>query len=135
MVRAIRNRGKTIFLITHSMEEAERLCDRVAIVDHGRIVVLDAPHRLVSGLGADSQVVFTVDGVPDLAPLRVLPGVSHIQQVEDRVIISGKDNRDHLLRSVVNALPESCIRYHDLHTERPTLEDVFLKVTGRAIRD
>ncbi len=76
MVREIRERGKTVFLITHSMEEAERLCDRVAIVDHGRLVALDSPHRLVSGF-----------------------------------------------------------HDHDLHTERPTLEDVFLQLTGRAIRD
>lgn len=135
MVRDIRARGKTVFLITHSMEEAERLCDRVAIVDHGRIVALDSPHHLVSSLGSDSQVVFTVDGIPDLQRLQALQEVSCVQQVEDRVIISGKGDGDALLSSVVTALPASGIRYRDLHTERPTLEDVFLKMTGRAVRD
>jgi ABC-2 type transport system ATP-binding protein len=135
MVRAIRERGKTVFLITHSMEEAERLCDRVAIVDHGRIVALDSPHHLVSNLGADNRVIFTVDGVPDLQRLQALSEVSCIQQVEDQVIISGKGDGDALLVGVVTTLPGSGIRYHDLHTERPTLEDVFLQVTGRAIRD
>ena len=135
MVRDIRERGKTVFLITHSMEEAERLCDRVAIVDHGRIVALDSPHHLVSKLGADNRVIFTVDGVPDLQRLHALPEVGCIQQVEDRVIISGKGDGDALLVSVVTKLPASGIRYHDLHTERPTLEDVFLQVTGRTIRD
>jgi ABC-2 type transport system ATP-binding protein len=135
MVRDIRERGKTVFLITHSMEEAERLCDRVAIVDHGRIVALDSPHHLVSKLGADNRVIFTVEGVPDLQHLQALPEVSCIEQVEDRIIISGRGDGDAMLVSVVTTLPASGIRYHDLHTERPTLEDVFLQVTGRAIRD
>jgi len=135
MVRDIRERGKTVFLITHSMEEAERLCDRVAIVDHGRIVALDSPHHLVSKLGADNRVIFTVDGIPDLQRLQALPEVGCIQQVEDRVVISGKGDGDALLVSVVTMLPASGIRYHDLHTVRPTLEDVFLQVTGRAVRD
>lgn len=135
MVRAIRERGKTVFLITHSMEEAERLCDHVAIVDHGNIVALDTPYHLVGNLGADNRVIFTVDGAPDLERLQALSEVSCVQQVDDRVVISGKGDGDALLSSVVTALPGSGIRYHDLHTERPTLEDVFLQLTGHAIRD
>lgn len=135
MVRDIRKRGKTVLLITHSMEEAERLCDRVAIVDHGRLVALDTPEHLINSLGAESQVIFTVDGSPDLEPLRVLPEVRHVQQVEDRVILSGHNDSDILLSSVVQALPASGIRYHDLHTQRPTLDDVFLQLTERTIRD
>jgi ABC-2 type transport system ATP-binding protein len=134
-VRDIRARGKTVFLITHSMEEAERLCDRIAIVNAGRLVALDTPEHLINDLGAESQVIFTVDGTPDLAPLRALCEVRHAQQVEDRVIISGNGDGDALLSSVVQALPASGIRYHNLHTQRPTLDDVFLKLTGRAIRD
>ena len=135
MVRGMRERGKTVFLITHSMEEAERLCDRVAIIDHGRIVALDTPEHLVNDLGAESQVIFTVDGSPDLELLRALPEVRHAQQVEDRVILSGNNGNDTLLSGVVQALPASGIRYHDIHTQRPTLDDVFLKLTGRVIRD
>jgi ABC-2 type transport system ATP-binding protein len=135
MVRAIRGRGKTVFLITHSMEEAERLCDHVAIINHGNLVALDTPEHLISNLGADSQVIFTVDGSPNLEPLRILSEVRHAQQVEDHVIISGNSSGDALLSSVVLALPTSGIRYRDLHTQRPTLDDVFLKLTGRAIRD
>lgn len=125
MVREMHARGKTIFLITHSMEEAERLCDRVAIVDRGRLVALDTPEHLISSLGAESKVIFTVDDRPDLESLRALPEVSHVQQVEDRVILSGRKGSDTLLSSVVQALPASGIRYHDIHTQRPTLEDVF----------
>lgn len=132
-VRKLRERGKTIFLITHSMEEAERLCDRVAIIDRGHLVALDTPEHLVNDLGAESQVIFTVDGSPDLAPLLALSEVRHAQQVDDRVILSSNNGGDMLLSSVVQALPASGIRYHDIHTQRPTLDDVFLKLTGHAM--
>lgn len=135
MVRDMRERGKTVFLITHSMEEAERLCDRVAIINHGRLVALDTPEHLINSLNAESQVIFTIDGSPDLALLQALPEVLSIQQVEDRVILSGKSDSDTLLSSVVQTLPASGIRYHDIHTRRPTLDDVFLKLTGQAMRD
>jgi ABC-2 type transport system ATP-binding protein len=105
MVRQVRARGKTIVLITHSMEEAERLCDRVAIVDHGRMVALDTPEHLVNGLGGESQIVFTVEGQPDLEPLRSLAQVCQVQQKADCVIVSGRLNGDLLLSSVVQALP------------------------------
>jgi len=133
MVRKMRERGKTVFLITHSMEEAERLCDRVAIVDGGRIVTLDTPDHLISRLGAEMRVIFTVDGAPCLEKLRTLQNVRDVRQVNDRVIITGKG--DALLSSIVVALPENGIRFRDLHLERATLEDVFLQTTGRAIRD
>jgi ABC-2 type transport system ATP-binding protein len=134
-VRELRRRGKTIFLITHSMEEAEQICDRVAIIDHGRLVALDTPEHLINGLGAKSQVIFTVAGQPDLTFLRALPEVSEVQREEDCVILSGRKDSDSLLSSVVQALPGSGLRYHDIHTRRPTLDDVFLKLTGRALRD
>jgi ABC-2 type transport system ATP-binding protein len=133
MVREIRDRGKTVFLITHFMEEAERLCDRVAIVDHGRIIALNSPENLIHGLGVENRVVFTIDGTPHVEALQQLPSVSSLELIGDRVIISGKG--DALLTDVVNALSSNGFRYHDVHTEQPTLEDVFLKLTGRAIRD
>lgn len=135
MVRDLRKRGKTVLLITHSMEEVERLCDRVAIIDKGHMVALDTPEHLVNDLSAESQVVFTVDGSPDLAILQTLPEIRRIQQVEDRVILSGNSSSDSLLSSVVQALPASGIRYHDIHTRRPTLDDVFLKLTGHEMRE
>lgn len=133
MVREIRDRGKTVFLITHFMEEAERLCDRVAIVDHGRLIALDSPENLIRGLGVENRVVFTIDRTPHLEALKRLPSVSGLDLIGDRVIISGKG--DALLADVVNTLSSNGFRYHDVHTEQPTLEDVFLKLTGRAIRD
>lgn len=133
MVREIRNQGKTVFLITHFMEEAERLCDRLAIVDHGRLIALDSPENLIRGLGTENRVVFTVDDTSHLESLRQLPSVSCLEVIGDRVVISGKG--EELLTDVVNALSSNGFHAHDMHTERPTLEDVFLKLTGRAVRD
>jgi ABC-2 type transport system ATP-binding protein len=116
-----------------SVEEAERLCDRVAIVDHGRVIALDSPENLIRGLGVENRVVFTIDGTPHVEPLRRLPSVSSLDLIGDRVIVAGKG--DALLTDVVNALSSNGFQYHDVHTEQPTLEDVFLKLTGRAIHD
>jgi ABC-2 type transport system ATP-binding protein len=133
LIADIRNRGKTVLLTTHFMEEAERLCDRVAILDHGRIVALDSPEELVRGLGRESRVVFTADPGFDPGSLQGLRSVSRVEVVGDRVIISGRE--DGLVVDVVNALSARGCRFRDLRTEQPTLEDVFLSLTGRAMRE
>ncbi|MFB3883281.1 MAG: ATP-binding cassette domain-containing protein [Armatimonadota bacterium] len=133
LIAEMRNRGKTVFLTTHFMEEAERLCDRVAILDHGRIVALDAPAELVRGLGAESSIVFTADPAFDPEGLRRLPAVTRVEVIGDRVIASGREET--LVVEVVNALSAAGCRIRDLRTEQPTLEDVFLSLTGRGIRE
>jgi ABC-2 type transport system ATP-binding protein len=115
------------------MEEAERLCDRVAIVDHGRLIALDSPENLIHRLGVENRVVFTTDDTSHLEALKRLSTVSSLEVIGDRVVISGKEEA--LLADVVNALSSNGFHYHDVHTEQPTLEDVFLKLTGRAMRD
>lgn len=133
LVRQIRDQGKTVFLTTHFMEEAERLCDRVAIMDHGRIVALDTPENLIRTLSADHRVVFSVDGLFEPQQLSNLPGVSRIEMSGERVIVYGRTDR--LVGEVVDALTKSGVRFRDLRTEQPTLEDVFLSLTGREMRD
>ena len=125
--------GKTVFLITHFMEEAERLCDRVAIVDHGQLIALNSPENLIRNLNSENRVVFTTEDTSHLEKLRNLPTVSNLEVIGDRVVISGKE--EVVLAEVINALSSNGFRYHDVHTEQPTLEDVFLKLTGQAIRD
>ncbi len=132
LVRGIREQGKTVFLTTHFMEEAERLCDRVAIMDHGKIVALDTPENLVRSLGAESRVVFGVDGHFDERGLQTLPGVARVEQVGERVVVYGRE--DGLVSGVVNALEAAGVRFRDLRTEQPSLEDVFLALTGREVR-
>lgn len=133
LVLGIRDRGKTIFLTTHFMEEAERLCNRVAIMDQGKIVALDTPENLIRSLGPEYRVVFTVQDRPDLEGFRRIPGVREVEQVYDRVTIQGKE--EGLLKGIVNALDAGSIRFRDLRTEQPTLEDVFLSITGKEIKE
>jgi len=133
LVREIRDRGKTVFLTTHFMEEAERLCDRVAILDHGQIVALDSPEDLVRNLGAENRVVFTVEETFNPQQLGELAEVTRVEPIGDRIVVYGRGDR--LAADVVNALTSKGIRFRDLRTEQPNLEDVFLTLTGREIRE
>jgi len=133
----IRAEGRTVFMTTHLMEEAEKLCDRVAIVDHGRVIALDTPAALVRNLGAESRVLFNLKKDDDL---RVLKGIGNMTRVErdgQRVIVFGHSNQSGqpLIAEVVNALAAQGIAYTDIRMEQPSLEDVFLHLTGRAMRD
>ena len=132
-VRAIRASGTTVFLTTHFMEEAERLCDRVAIVDQGRILALDAPGNVVRSLGAETRLAFTApDGrAPDL--LTRLPGVSRVEASGGHVVVVGHGHA--LAGDVVAALTAGGVPFTDLRTEQPTLDDAFLALTGRELRD
>ncbi|MCX6069956.1 MAG: ABC transporter ATP-binding protein, partial [Chloroflexi bacterium] len=133
LVREVRDQGRTVFLTTHFMEEAERLCDRVAILDHGKIVALDRPEALVRSLGIESRVVFTVDGDARDLPLSSLAGVQRVEASGERVIVHGSG--DQFVSRVVSALEANRIAFRDLRTEQPTLEDVFLSLTGREMRE
>lgn len=139
LVRSIRERGKTIFLTTHFMEEAERLCDRVAIMDHGRIVALDTPANLIRSLKAESRVLFSVDGAFAAAELSALPNVTRVETQGDKIIVYGSaddgNGQAPLVSAVINFLTAHGMRFNDLRTEQANLEDVFLALTGRQIRD
>ena len=131
-VRSMRERGKTVFLTTHFMEEAERLCDRVAIMDHGKIIALDTPQNLIDSLGAENRVVFETDGQLDEGTLRAVPGVVRVERFGERVVVHGQ--QDGLVSGVVNALEAGGTRFENLRSERPTLEDLFLALTGKEMR-
>ncbi len=133
LVREIRNQGCTVFLTTHYMEEAEHLCDRVAIIDHGRIVALDTPEALIRSLGVEKRVVFTRPNGTAYGELESVPGVDKVEVNGDRVIVSGRGER--LISTVVAALEQGQVPFKDLRTEQPTLEDVFLTLTGREMRE
>jgi ABC-2 type transport system ATP-binding protein len=133
LVREIQSQGKTVFLTTHFMEEAERLCDRVAIIDHGKMVALDSPQALIDALGDESRVVFEMEGTFDPSLVSSLPGVTRVERIGERILVYGK--KDGLTGRVVNALESASISVTNIHSEQPTLEDVFLKLTGKAIRD
>ncbi|MFQ5771336.1 MAG: ABC transporter ATP-binding protein [bacterium] len=133
LVKNIREKGKTVFLTTHFMEEAERLCDRVAIIDHGQIVALDSPENLIRNLGAENRVVFTTDEAFRAKSLRYLTSVTRVEQIGERVVVYGRGDR--LVVEVVTALSANGSQFRDLRTEQPNLEDVFLALTGKKMRD
>jgi ABC-2 type transport system ATP-binding protein len=133
LVRDMRDRGKTVVLTTHYMEEAEWLCDRVAIIDQGRIIALDSPESLVRNLGMDSQIIFSADPTFELDILRGLNGISRVERSGERVVVHGQGEA--LVSDVVIKLTKSEIRFRDFRTEQITLEDVFLTLTGREMQE
>ena len=136
LVRNVQERGKTVLLSTHFMEEAERLCDRVAILDHGKIVALDTPANLIRGLGTEERVVFTVD---ESLPAGFAGAFGEQVKVDvegKQVIIHARNDRQvPLVSEVVSLLTAQGIAFRDLRTEQPNLEDVFLSLTGRQMRE
>jgi ABC-2 type transport system ATP-binding protein len=117
-------------LVTHFMDEAEHLCDRVAVVDRGRVVALDAPQRLIDGLGLPSVVRFTTPE-HELGWLEKLDIVESMARHGDAVEIRGTGP---VLALVASELVAHGIVPLDLRAERPTVEDAFLALTGRGIR-
>jgi ABC-2 type transport system ATP-binding protein len=136
LIRDVRQRGKTIILSTHFMEEAERLCDRVAILDHGRIVALDTPSALIHSLEAEERVIFSLDGgLPSAIEKELLGAFSFKVQGQQVIVYHKNDGKAPLVSEVVNLLTKHAVPFRDLRTEQPNLEDVFLYLTGHEMRD
>jgi ABC-2 type transport system ATP-binding protein len=133
LVRGIRERGKTVFLTTHLMEEAERLCDRVAIIEHGRIIDIDTPDKLVNRHCPERTVVLTTNDAGAEERFRAIPGVEAVNCTDFRFTIRGRG--DDMVTEVIHCLSENRIRVTEFRTILPNLEDVFLKLTGHSIRE
>jgi len=133
LVRDIRDHGKTVFLTTHLMEEAERLCDRVAIIENGRIIDIDKPERLIDRHCPERTIVLATDNAIAEQRFRSIRGVTAVSCTDGRFTISGQG--DDLVAEVIQCLSESRIRVTDFRTILPNLEDVFLKLTGHSIRE
>ena len=132
LVAAIRDRGKTVVLVTHFMDEAQALCDRMAVIDHGRIVALDSPQALIDQMGNNQRVIFSVPNTFDAASLRSVDGVTHVNRENGHVVVQGQGP---LLSNVVLALHDQQITPTDIRTETADLEDVFIQLTGRAVHE
>jgi ABC-2 type transport system ATP-binding protein len=133
LVRGIRARGKTVFLTTHLMEEAERLCDRVAIIEHGRIIDIDTPDRLVARHCPERTVVVTTADSRAEDLFRAIPRAEDVTRQDTRITVRGSG--EDFITAVIQCLSEGGIRVTDFRTLHPTLEDVFLRLTGHSIRD
>ena len=147
LVREMREQGTTIFLTTHYMDEAERLCDRVGIIDQGQMIALDTPAQLVNRLGMATRITFQVNGWSrpgrkngdergytatfDAAQVGVLDGVQRVEKEGDQVTIFGQGTQ--LIGAVVNSLEAEGVQFQNLRTEQANLEDVFLALTGREV--
>jgi ABC-2 type transport system ATP-binding protein len=133
LVRGIRERGKTVFLTTHLMEEAERLCDRVAIIERGRIIDIGTPQSLVARHCPERTVVLATDEPTAEESFLKIPRVESVVRGDLQFTIRGSG--DDLVTEVIHCLSENRIRVSDFKMIVPNLEDVFLKLTGHSIRD
>jgi ABC-2 type transport system ATP-binding protein len=136
VVEELRRGGRTVVLTTHYMDEAERLCDRVAVVDHGRVIALGTPRALIASLGAEHVVEFAVaDGVPvDRTVLAALPGVEQIREERGRWHVQVRAPHT-VIPGVLAEVARSGATLTELRTHSATLEDVFVALTGRHLRD
>ncbi len=134
LIERLRGIGKTVILTTHYIEEAERLCDRVAIIDHGKIIALDTPARLITRSRGLSRIEFTTAEPVPAAILREIPFLdSIIEKGSGFAIITSNASR--AVVELIHKLEDHHAELIDLHITRPTLEDVFIELTGREIRE
>ncbi len=129
LVEQLRSRGKTIILTTHYMEEAQRLCDRVAIVEKGQIIALDSPEALIQNLGVEQCVSFSIDPEANLEKLEGMDRVKRVERSGEKTRVYGADEQ--VVVDVVQYLVAEKIPIRELKTEQATLEDVYLQVTGQ----
>jgi ABC-2 type transport system ATP-binding protein len=130
LIEAIRDRGVTIVLVTHFMEEAERLCDRLALIDAGKLVALDTPAGLVAKVDDQQRVRFRPSAPIDHALLTALPEVVSVERAGSQLVVTGTGN---LLLAVTSELARNQVVAGDLRVEQTSLDDAFVALTGRSI--
>ncbi|TMS00420.1 ABC transporter ATP-binding protein [Nonomuraea basaltis] len=130
LVEQVRDSGVTIVLVTHFMEEAERLCDRLALIDAGKVAATDTPAGLIAQVGEEQRVRFRPSAPVDDAVLLALPEVREVSRSGGQVVVSGSGN---LAPAVILALARHQVVPGDLRTEQATLDDAFLALTGRKL--
>ena len=130
LIEGIRDRGVTIVLVTHFMEEAERLCDRVALIDNGRVIALGTPASLAAQAAGGKSVRFLPSGPFDDRLLRELPGVARVDREGQHVVVTGTGE---LVNAVILVLATVGVTAHDVQLDSSNLEDAFVKLTGRRL--
>ena len=130
LIEGVRSRGVTIVLVTHFMEEAERLCDRVALIDAGRVVVVDTPTALAEQVEVEQRIQFRPSVPLDDKLLTCLPDVTNVIRRGDVVVVTGNNNA---LNAVTSVLARNQIVAQQLRVEQASLEDAFIALTGRHV--
>ena len=128
LIEDVRSRGVTILLVTHFMEEAERLCDRLALIDAGRVVAVDTPAGLAGRVQAGQRILFRPSAPLDDRLLTSLPDVTSVIHRGEVMVVTGNDNA---LNAVTSALARHQIVARQLRVEQASLEDAFVALTGR----
>ena len=134
LVTGFKADGRTVLLTTHYMDEAERLCDRVAVVDHGKVIALDTPRALIASLGGQEVVEFAASGALDSTMLGRLPGVRGTRPVMDGWALTVEEVHV-ALPALLGMLAQTGAALSRLSTHHATLEDVFVALTGRQLRE
>ncbi|HEX8005555.1 MAG TPA: ABC transporter ATP-binding protein [Trebonia sp.] len=128
LIEGVRDRGVTIVLVSHFMEEAERLCDRVALIDSGRVVVVDTPAALAEQVEVGQRIQFRPSAPLDDALLKNLPEVTSVMHRGDVVVVTGSSSA---LNAVISVLARNQIVAQQLRVDQANLEDAFLALTGK----
>ncbi|WP_029138719.1 ABC transporter ATP-binding protein [Nakamurella lactea] len=128
----LKGTGVTLLLVSHFMEEAERLCDRVAVIDGGKVIATDTPEGLAAGAQGEQRMSFIPSAPLDLAALQQLPDVHGVSTSGDRVVVSGSDN---VASAVIIALHGNGITAQKLRVDQPNLDDAFVQLTREAEED
>ena len=134
IIEYVRGKGKTVFLTTHYMEEAERLCDRVAIIDNGRIIATDQPATLIARHFKEEAIEFEPDQHLDEEVFRQVAGVTSVQLENGKVTVYSS-SVPATISALLELAKQRSIQLTNLYVRRATLEDVFLRLTGRRIRE
>lgn len=143
IVRKLKEQGKTIVLSTHYMDEAHVLCERICLMDQGKVIALDAPDRLIERLGADTAISFRIPQVREQeadrkerlrAALAAVPAVKRIEEGEEGITLYTADSQA-ALTGLVAAVNEEGLQLEGLSMRTATLEDVFIQMTGRSLRE
>ncbi|MBQ1049916.1 ABC transporter ATP-binding protein [Micromonospora sp. C51] len=132
LIERVRDRGVTILLVTHFMEEAERLCDRLAVIDKGRVVALDTPAGLVSAVAPEQRIRFRPSTPLDDRLLTDLPQVTAVTRSGSQIVVTGTGD---VLHAVTSVLARHQITAAELRLEQATLDDAFVELTGRRFID
>lgn len=130
LIEQIRDDGVTVLLVTHFMEEAERLCDRVAVIDRGRAVAIDTPAGLIASVSGQQRVRFRPSVPLADSLLSGLPEVEQVSRKGEQILVTGKGN---LLHAVSSVLAQNAIVAEELRVEQGTLDDVFVALTGHTL--
>jgi ABC-2 type transport system ATP-binding protein len=132
-ILSLRDQGKTVLVTTNYLEEAQALCERLAIIDHGKLIALDTPQHLERTYGGSVVTLETEKPLVSVEELQALPGVRKVKQDGTHLTISTQEE-SHVIPQIINQVLREC-ELRDIAVREPTLEEIFLRLTGAALRD